>query len=124
MHDVLYSMFVLAMLACLACLIATWRVKRIFRDSARVIALSQWMNVVGVTFVVHLVGLLFFVVYAATMHQTGTALVFLALALSPFAIGLIADDYRKVDRFVIIQLLAYLLDLTVFPILFFFRVLA
>ena len=118
MHVALYALLGLTLLTNLICLAGIFYVKGIYRDNSRVFAVAKWVEFLGITLVAHLVFMLILLVYALVSAKFGVACLFLAFLLSPFAIGLAADEYRKADRYIALQLWMLLLSLVLTPILF------
>jgi len=117
MHIAFYILLGLTLLTNLICLFGIFYIKGIFRDRDKVFAVAKWVEFLGITLFTHLVLLLTFIIYALATKAAGIALFFLAFLLSPFAIGFAADDYRKADRYITLQLLALLVSLIAIPIL-------
>ena len=118
MHVALYTLLGLALLTNLICLAGIFHVKGIYRDNSRVFAVAKWVEFLGITLVVHLLLVLVLLVYALLAAKFGVATFFLVFLLSPFAIGLAADEYRTADRYIVLQLWMLLLSLILTPVLF------
>lgn len=117
MHAFLYTLLGLTLLTNLVCLVGIFYIKGVYRDNSKVFAVAKWVEFLGITLVVHLLLVLTFLSYALVAQKFGVACFFLAFLLSPFVIGLAADDYRKADRYIAVQLWALLFSLILTPLL-------
>jgi hypothetical protein len=117
MHTALYILLGLTLLTNLACLAGIYYIKGVFRDTTQVVAVARWVENTGIVFVAYLVFLLALLVCAVVANKMMAALVFLAFLASPFVIGLMAQDYRKADRYITLQILMLLLSLIAIPLL-------
>jgi hypothetical protein len=117
MHTALYILLGFTLLTNLACLVGIYYIKGVFRDTTKVGAVAKWVESTIIVFVLHLVFLLTFFVCAVAAGKMMVALFFLAFLASPFVIGLLAQDYRKVDKYIVVQLLSLLFSLAAIPLL-------